>query len=413
MLQVPTSHVELRRRAQLVVFLAVAVACGVARADTLELISGEVVLDASVREMTDAVVRYTVGESEELQEVALIDLREIVLQRDMRSSPGPISARVWTLDGSTLEGELVDSPEGAGEGVTIESRLFAAVTIPFDALVAFRSYGRGGEVEIPGFAAEREERAEVEDVLYVLSQGTWVRVLGLLEAVTPNEVTIAWEGTSRKVPMKNVGGVILAAGGRTEATAEGLARVQLSGGSELIGVIQSYDGERLQLAKPGGLVIPVLADAVEKITFLTDRILYLADVEPAAFREAPFFDREWGYRADRNVLGGPLSLGRVRYEKGIGVHSSATLEYDLDGSYTEFSAVVGIDDEASDRGHVTFRVLLDGTEAVAHEARAGGTPERLRVPLGAASRLSLVVDYGEDGLDIGDVANWADAKLTR
>ena len=60
---------------------------------------------------------------------------------------------------------------------------------------------------------------------------------------------------------------------------------------------------------------------------LGGRAVYLSDLKPAEYRQTPFLDLPWPYRADRNVTGGMLRRGGRLYLKGLGVHSAARLVY--------------------------------------------------------------------------------------
>ena len=43
----------------------------------------------------------------------------------------------------------------------------------------------------------------------------------------------------------------------------------------------------------------------------------------------------------------------------------------------------------------------------------GDKPQNLSLPVSGVKTLRLEVDYGEDGVDFGDHANWADLRVTR
>jgi hypothetical protein len=382
---------------------------GVARADRIEEIDGTLHVDLRILSIEPGSIVFTrIGEEEELR-LPRADVRQVILQHSPALLPGPAQVRVWTTDGSVLEGKLAPAPPGT---LTIESRLHVPATFAFEHVQALRYLASGVDAGA-GFDRELETRSAAEDVLFVRSpEGTQVRIPGLVERVEPDAVEISWEGATRTVPRDRLVGLVFAAGGQQAAGPEHAARLQLVGGrAELLGALEHYDGESLTLRLACGVRLQLHARAVVRITFLTDRIAYLSDLEPTAVREQPFFDRGWGYRRDRNVHGGALRLGRVTYEKGLGVHSACALEYEIDPRFTHLTATIGLDDAAHGLGGVTFRVLLDGEQAGAWSLNAQQRPQRVVVPLAGARRLVLEVGYGEDGLDVGDVADWADAKL--
>ena len=88
------------------------------------------------------------------------------------------------------------------------------------------------------------------------------------------------------------------------------------------------------------------------------------------------------------------------------------LVFDLDDEYTAFAATIGIDDQAGKEGDCVFRVESDGKTLLTKRMSAGDKPERLRVDLPNSRKLVLEVEPGEN-LDLGDVANWCEARLIR
>lgn len=111
--------------------------------------------------------------------------------------------------------------------------------------------------------------------------------------------------------------------------------------------------------------------------------------------------------------GTTISLGRIPYAKGIGVHAPSDIRYDLGGTCTgNFVADVGIDDIAQGAGSVTFQVLLDGRVAF-DSGIMRGTDLRKTVKLSIAGvrELRLLVSDGGDGSTL-DIANWAGARVS-
>ena len=109
----------------------------------------------------------------------------------------------------------------------------------------------------------------------------------------------------------------------------------------------------------------------------------------------------------------PIRIGGREFLKGIGVHASSRLAYDLDANDATFLCQVGVDDAVGLRGSVRFRVLVDGEERFNSGVIKGRAPGKtVRVDVRRARRLELVVDDGGD-LDVGDQGNWANARLIR
>ena len=111
--------------------------------------------------------------------------------------------------------------------------------------------------------------------------------------------------------------------------------------------------------------------------------------------------------------GGPLTLDRIPYAKGLGVHAPSELSYDLGGACSgRFLADVGVDGSMGDQGSVVFQVLLDGAKEFDSGTMRGGE-QRKTINLNVAGKkeLKLVVTNGGDG-NVSDRADWAGARVT-
>lgn len=116
-------------------------------------------------------------------------------------------------------------------------------------------------------------------------------------------------------------------------------------------------------------------------------------------------------QSGKSVEGNPLKLHDVTYAHGIGTHAESDMAIDLKGAATRFTATVGVDDEKTGQGSVTFDVYVDGKKRATSGVMHGGdTPKPLSVDLTGAKKLLLHVGDGDDGID-SDHADWADATL--
>jgi hypothetical protein len=62
---------------------------------------------------------------------------------------------------------------------------------------------------------------------------------------------------------------------------------------------------------------------------------------------------------DHNHAGGPLSIGDVRYDRGLGCKTESRIMYKLNGNATRFQASAGIDDAYDGNETARFRVLIE------------------------------------------------------
>jgi hypothetical protein len=136
--------------------------------------------------------------------------------------------------------------------------------------------------------------------------------------------------------------------------------------------------------------------------------VYLSDLDAlrqtSGWRQSEF---------NRNFNGGGLSIAGTHFEKGIGMPTNSEIEFELNGTYRSFSALVGIDDEHNNKESVVeFVVLGDGKELW----RSGGIRKQdgaksVKVDLKDVSRLMLRVRREGEGGRIH--ADWGDAKLIK
>jgi alpha-glucosidase len=108
--------------------------------------------------------------------------------------------------------------------------------------------------------------------------------------------------------------------------------------------------------------------------------------------------------------GKPLTLGGVTYEKGLGTHAAAEIQIYLGGRCTSLTALVGVDDEVTQPGSVTFQVLADDTVTFDSGVVRSGSTVPLTANVTGARMLTLRVTDGGDGKNF-DHADWADARL--
>jgi hypothetical protein len=154
--------------------------------------------------------------------------------------------------------------------------------------------------------------------------------------------------------------------------------------------------------------------AVAEIRFHSDRFVYLADLKPAKVLEAGMFDVTFPFRLNRSSAGGPIRLGGVTYAHGLGLHSRCELRYDLAGGYATLAATAGIDAAGGHRGNATLRILGDGKELFSPVRLAGGDrPLAIRCSVAGVKELTIIADYGDDGIDVGDHVDLAEARLIK
>lgn len=109
--------------------------------------------------------------------------------------------------------------------------------------------------------------------------------------------------------------------------------------------------------------------------------------------------------------GNTLTIGGIKYEKGLGTHAISDVTYYLGGKFSTFTADIGIDDEVGNRGSVVFQVWGDG-EKVYESGKVTGSDiaKNVNVDISGVNQLRLYVTDANDGRT-HDHADWADAYI--
>lgn len=120
-------------------------------------------------------------------------------------------------------------------------------------------------------------------------------------------------------------------------------------------------------------------------------------------------------KMNRNVFGGPLTVGDSQFQKGIGTHSESQLVYLLKPGDRIFRCWLGLDQEVPRLAQASCQVVLlqaDNTWKVAaqHKLAVGAAPIPLEIDVQNARAIGLVTREGEHGT-IGDRVNWAAARF--
>lgn len=129
----------------------------------------------------------------------------------------------------------------------------------------------------------------------------------------------------------------------------------------------------------------------------------------------------WGtVQANKSIDGNDITLKGNIYESGVGTHGPSTIIVKLNGSVTEFHAVLGIDDEATTNyngGVADYKVYLvgegGGTQTLYEGTikRIDDTAVAIDADVNGWKYLYLVTTNGTDGVNSNDHIDWANAYL--
>ncbi len=110
--------------------------------------------------------------------------------------------------------------------------------------------------------------------------------------------------------------------------------------------------------------------------------------------------------------GHPITINGVVYKKGLGAHAPSSIEYYAAKKCASVSTDVGVDDEKTANGSVTFEIWADGTKVADSGLLTTADPAKhLTADVSGAQFVRLIVTDGGDGTN-SDHADWADARIT-
>jgi len=295
--------------------------------------------------------------------------------------------------------------------VELQTRLADRLTLPLNGLAAMRFLAHREPATLQAFDEALAARETSQDTLLVIAGEKVQSLRGATESLHVEGGSFRWRDRSVPLRADRVLGVVFAAGLLREQPPP--MACTLSDGTVWCGTLEHGDERQLRLKLAAGptVLLPV-ADLAE-LRVRNDRVLFLDELEPVAYEFEPFGVTRWPWRRNRSVSNGPLRIAEQTFERGLGVHSQSRLTYRLEGDYTRFAAAIGIDSAVRPRGHVIFRVLVDGQETFNSGPVTGSDPVRaVSVPIPGGRTLELAVDFGEE-LDVSDHANWAEARVMR
>lgn len=395
-----------------VALLAAAVCCahpeGVTAAATMRALTLEGGLSGSIETLDDdtLVLRKDDGGR---RRIAAADLLSLEFDDPDEAVPRP-SQWVILSNGDRLGVELLES---AGDALACRRPGSGAgeFTVPLETIVGVMLQAPAERRAAALLQRELQERSFESDILF-LTDGD--RLSGLLLELDEN--VCRWQTAVGEVDVDR--SRVLGIGFNSSLTValaspESETVLRLRDGSWLTCRAVGFDGGESVVAESlaaGEIDAPIRS--VRAIDFFGPRVTPLSELEPLEVEMIPYLSREQPMRRDRNVRGGPLALGGETFARGLGMQSRTSAVYQLEGRFTAFRALIGIDDAAEGAGSAVFSVGVDGEPVFESGPVGAGEPPRTVGPIDVrnAETITLTVDFGLYG-DIGDLADWCNAVL--
>lgn len=366
-----------------------------------------------------------------------IPLTDVVGVSNSAEAPDPeeSSGHVLLHDGSQINGRLKDI---AAKDVKAESAIVGEILAP-------RTTVRAILLSAPNSSWETQwdeflERDNQGDMLILKKRdGSGLDFYsGVISATAEDHVDFVLDGDTVPVPRNRIYGLLFEQ--NTKASSEAIA-VQLADDSQLAARRLKLDGEVLTVETSWKQTLQVPLSHVRGIDFSSGRFHYLSDLDPvkesyfgihpkgSALAEllkaddvlGPEALNLWKLHRDRVPMGprGPLPLtlrGRI-YKKGVWLFPHCRIDYALDGKYSTFQTIAGVDDEVAfncstpdQPSKVQLTFLTDGDEVWKQLIDAPADPLKINLDVSGVQTLSIEVNFGDDD-SACDFLDLADARL--
>lgn len=313
---------------------------------------------------------------------------------------------MYSRGGSVFSASIVS---GDSKQAVLATRYTDSLVVPYSQMSGIRWLRHETPAAKQEFDRTLTNPDTTEDKLLILRDDRVTVVGGVLESLSDVGGTFRYRGRSVPLQMDRTYGIVFAEGVGEAARSEAICRTIDE--QSWAGALEASSPESVRVALAWGETITLPVEHLSRIEFRSANAVYLSDLEPVEYVFEPFGVTRWGYRMDRSVANRPIRLGDRLFEHGIGMHSQSRLTFAKPPEARRFATTIGIDEAVTSHGSVVFRVLADGEEVFdSGQVEHNDEPKSVDVEIGKAQQITLVVEFG-DGLDIGDQANWADARF--
>jgi hypothetical protein len=378
---------------------------------------GNKMISGEVAEITDKYVALTTLSG--VVKTPLADILRIELQRESAIAAGVKYLDVELADGSVLHCGKVQLRGQAAELslVSLDSKL----TIPLTAISSILN-----DAQDPAIRQEWQEKIVAkkhnQDILAIRLNGVLNGIDGTLadgandKGLLPFEYDSGGSRRKREIDPARVQGMVFLRTLPTNAAAPVCKLYDASQNVVIAAKIELTDaGFSVTTVAGPRIVFP--KQAVTRLDFSNDKVVFLSDLKPAELIEKTRQGRKDSLHLDKNLENGPLKIEGQTYAKGLAIHAHTELVYNLDGKYQKFEVVIGMDDVVGNEGLPLGRPLVkiegDGRELFS-QVITRRDKRRDLPPFDVKGVRQLRIVVTSTGLlDFGDHVDLANAKLSK
>lgn len=224
-------------------------------------------------------------------------------------------------------------------------------------------------------------------------------------------------GKPRAIPQANIAGLIFERGIDPNA-APVVCRITDTARDVIQASAVSSTATGVSVTTPAGAKIDLTPARLTRLDYSGGKLTWLSDLEPTQVTETFLDGNPFHYKRDHNLEDGPIRMDNMTYSRGLSLHATTELEYDLKGDYREFKAVVGIDDLIGGLpGPVVLRIEGDGKllKEVTLDRREKVRHQEVALNIKDVQKLRFRVAPGGEGLklDLGLHLDLGDAKVSK
>jgi hypothetical protein len=176
----------------------------------------------------------------------------------------------------------------------------------------------------------------------------------------------------------------------------------------------TLDATTLTVTTVAGARLTVPRQALARLDYSNDKIVFLSDLKPLEVVEKPTISSAFkkSYALDRNLDDGSLQIDESVYPKGLAIHAHTELTYALDGKYQKFEAVLGMDATIGGDGQPLVKIEADGRSLFSGVVTRRDKHRELNFDVKGVRQLRIVVT-SSGPIDFGDLVDLGNAKLSK
>ncbi|GAA4421864.1 NPCBM/NEW2 domain-containing protein [Bremerella cremea] len=262
------------------------------------------------------------------------------------------------------------------------------------------------------------------DAIVLIREGDLTIQEVVIHGVSSKGVKIQLDDLTTTVDLSKLYGLLFyQRGARTFPSP--LCLVELNDRSKLLARSVQLNNGHTQVTTLTGTEIPVAFDQITKLDFAAGNIQFLDEMKPARVTWTPVlqsgiaiddFALVYAPKMNTSFRGTMLTLEEdgepVAYSRGMAVHATSELLYDLPTGFRQLQMRVGI--APASLGSCTAKLQIVGDQKILFEKEFSGDtqPEDIALNISGVRRMKIIVDAA-DGEDWGDVLHLCQARLIK